>query len=418
MTPSAQDKTILQDLARELAAIAALPVQKETAALWRRKNRLESCRPLVYVDEIPWHEMNVDDELTLRCTDERCHGVEQALRRTLYRWRHFPVDMVLRPEIVSPFVFHDTGFGIGWGEGARHSGQARGAAGYVSSINSLDDVARITVPQITPDWEATEARREFLSAIFEPLLPVVPRGLCHQWFAPWDALVTVYGIEKLYIDMFDQPALVEATVARYVDAAQQRLDQLAAHGLLSVGYNNHRVGSGGLGITDELPTPEQAPDRVEPVHQWGTSTGQIFSEVSPEMHEQFCLQYERPYLERFGLSCYGCCEPLHNKLGILRSVRNLRRISMSTWIDVDTAAQNVGTDYIFSFKPNPALLAGETWNPGLVREYLAGVLEKTEGCHVELILKDLHTLRGEPQRLWEWAEIAMELVGAPAGVCA
>ena len=38
----------------------------------------------------------------------------------------------------------------------------------------------------------------------------------------------------------------------------------------------------------------------------------------------------------------------------------------------------------------------------------ASFLEKRGGCHVELIMKDISTVRYQPQRLWEWAEIAME----------
>jgi hypothetical protein len=42
-------------------------------------------QPLVWINEIPWHEMNVDDELTLRCQDEFCRQVEWHLRATLYQ---------------------------------------------------------------------------------------------------------------------------------------------------------------------------------------------------------------------------------------------------------------------------------------------------------------------------------------------
>jgi hypothetical protein len=38
-------------------------------------------------------------------------------------------------------------------------------------------------------------------------------------------------------------------------------------------------------------------------------------------------------------------------------------------------------------------------------------MEATGGaCHVELIMKDISTLRYKPQRLWEWSRIAMEVV--------
>ena len=59
------EKETLRGLARELAAIAALPVHKEKAGLWRKLNDLESVRPMVWINEIPWHEMNV--ERSSRC---------------------------------------------------------------------------------------------------------------------------------------------------------------------------------------------------------------------------------------------------------------------------------------------------------------------------------------------------------------
>jgi hypothetical protein len=33
------------------------------------------------------------------------------------------------------------------------------------------------------------------------------------------------------------------------------------------------------------------------------------------------------------------------------------------------------------------------------------------GCPLELILKDISTVKYEPRRLWRWAEIAMDVVG-------
>lgn len=53
-------------------------------------------RPMVMIDQIPWHEMDVDTQLRLRTEDPWCRGVEQQLRRTLYKWHHMPGDMVSR----------------------------------------------------------------------------------------------------------------------------------------------------------------------------------------------------------------------------------------------------------------------------------------------------------------------------------
>jgi hypothetical protein len=139
------------------------------------------------------------------------------------------------------------------------------------------------------------------------------------------------------------------------------------------------------------------------------AAAQIFSEVSPRMHEEFGLQYEMRWLDRFGLTYYGCCEPLHRKVNILEKIKNLRKISMSPWIDVREAARSVGDRYIFSFKPSPAPFAGDVWNLEKAKAELVNVLEGTRNCVVEVIMKDISTVRYEPQRLWEWARMATEM---------
>jgi hypothetical protein len=125
------------------------------------------------------------------------------------------------------------------------------------------------------------------------------------------------------------------------------------------------------------------------------------------MHEEFSLRFERPFMERFGLSYYGCCEPLHHKLGILGKVRNLRKISMSPRADLRMATDAVGHRYVLSFKPNPAQLAPDTFRPEQVRSYLRESLVQMKGARVEVILKDITTIRTEPSRLDQWAAIAM-----------
>ena len=54
-----KDRQVLRALAGAVAEIAALPAQKETVELWRANNDLESVpRPPVYMDQLPWHEIN------------------------------------------------------------------------------------------------------------------------------------------------------------------------------------------------------------------------------------------------------------------------------------------------------------------------------------------------------------------------
>ncbi|MFW5845400.1 MAG: hypothetical protein ACOCXJ_04155, partial [Planctomycetota bacterium] len=195
---------------------------------------------------------------------------------------------------------------------------------------------------------------------------------------------------------------------RLTSAHLGMLDQLVEQNLLGTNHDSHFVGSGGQGHCDELPAPGFDPERVRPQDLWGQATAQIFSEVSPAMHEEFSLPYDRRWLERFGLACYGCCEPLHRKVDVLRQIPNLRRISMSPWVDVSAGAAAVGRDYVFSRKPNPAIFATDRWDEERVRAGIRADLAAAAGCNVEFIMKDTRTCRKDPARVVSWARICRE----------
>jgi len=411
MSVSQQDRSILRLLADQVAGIATLPIHAETIEGWKSINALEPGKPMVWINEIPWHEMDIDHELTLQCRDDSCRRLERELRRTLYQWRHMRADMVVEPVVYSPLVVHDTGFGIDEDVDIVRTDEASSIVSrrFHRQIVQERDVDKIKMPQVTLDVGATEDHYARTVGVLGDILPVQKRGAPGFWFAPWDLLIRLWGVQEALQDLIMRPEFVHLAMDRLVSAYLHRLDQYEALGLLSLNNTNVRVGSGGLGYVDQLPQSDFDRERVRPIDLWGCATAQIFSDVSPRMHEEFALRYEKRWLERFGLNYYGCCEPLHLKVDMLRTIPRLRKISMSPWIDVETAAENVGTDFVFSLKPSPAILATDTWNPQRARDELRQTLEKTRGCIVEIIMKDISTVRYEPQRLWEWAQIATEV---------
>jgi len=407
---SEKDKSILRKLAEEVAEIAELPIQKEKIEMWKRLNSLKPVKPMVWINEIPWHEMDYNDELKPQSEDGFCRGVEGGLRRTLYLWKHMPGDMVVERKIFSPMAIRDTGFGIHEDVDVARTDPRSGIVSrdFRPQIDSEEDMEKIKMPVVTHDEEATERTYQQMVEIFDGILEVEIRGRPGMWFAPWDELIRWWDVEKAMLDLVLRPELVHMAMERLITAYLFRLDQLEELGALSLNNNNVRVGSGGLGYTDELPQDDFDPEHVRTIDLWGCATAQIFSDVSPKMHMEFALQYERRWLDRFGLTYYGCCEPLDLKMEILRTIPNLRKISMSPWIDVDRAVKKVGDDYVFSRKPNPAIFTDDYWNPDVARKILRETLEKTQDCIVEVIMKDISTVCYKPQRLWEWTTIAME----------
>ncbi|NLF01817.1 MAG: hypothetical protein GX601_12655 [Anaerolineales bacterium] len=416
MEISQHDRDVLRRLLAEQAEIAALPVHKEKAELWRRLNQLEPVRPLVWINEIPWNEMDVNGELTLQCTDPWAQQVEQGLRQTLYQWRHMPGDMIVNDYLSCPLVIQSTGLGISEDVDIVRTDPTSGVVSrrFHRQISDFPDIEKIKMPEVTHDTAATEQHYQALCDIAGDLMPVRKVGKKGTWFAPWDELIRWWGVEEAMADLVLRPELVSAAMTRLVDAYLHELDQWVALNLLTRNDDNTRIGSGAYGYTDELPGEDFDPAHPMPHNLWGNATAQIFSIVSPEMHWEFALKHEMRWLERWGLTYYGCCEPLDIKLGILRRIPNLRKISMSPWIDTERAVAEVATDYVFSRKPTPAVFAEDRWRPELARQQLREFLDVARGCRIELVMKDISTVRYQPQRLWEWERIAMEMAEAYA----
>jgi hypothetical protein len=96
----------------------------------------------------------------------------------------------------------------------------------------------------------------------------------------------------------------------------------------------------------------------------------------------------------------------------VRLIPNLRKVSMSPWANEQRGAAEIGGDYVYSRKPNPAQLAYGAFDPEEVREHLTTTIRACEqhGCPLEIILKDISTVRYQPERLDAWADVAMQVV--------
>jgi hypothetical protein len=410
---SVAERETLRRLADRKQRIGEQPRQQRVMNAWRGMNDLRPVRPMVWIDEIPWPEFEAADPGALRpvCRDPVLRQVEQNLRRELYQWDHFPCDMVVEPVVYVPIVGSPTSSYADYGirEKTRSSSHTEDVV-FLPVLQNIEDADRIRMPEVVYDRVGTDRRLERVTSALDGVIPVRRRGLVHQWHAPWDQIIRWYGIEPLYVDLVENPERVHRVISNFCRALSDVLDRQTALGMLDVGNGNWRVGSGGMGCASAL--PERVDGRaVTPADQWGCSNAQIFSEVSPEMHEEFSLTYERPLLARFGLVYYGCCEPLHRKIHLLRTLPNLRKISVSPKADLPCLAGAVGREYVLSVKADPALLAWEVFDEGAVRAEWATILQTTRDQAVEIILKDLTTVRGDPRRLGQWAALARAATG-------
>ncbi len=219
--------------------------------------------------------------------------------------------------------------------------------------------------------------------------------------------VTLRGLERVMYDFLDHPDEVRELFSIISRGHMEKLDELEANGLLSLNNDGTYVGSGGFGFTDELPRND-FDGKVRCADMWGFAESQETVHVSPAMYEEFIFPFEKPIMERFGLNCYGCCEPLHGRWHVVKKHPRLRRVSCSAWVDVEKMAEYLGDGYIFSMKPNPASIAHPNVDWSAIRSEIRRFFEITRDCRVEIIMKDNHTIGQRPENVVDWCRIARE----------
>ncbi|MBP8955260.1 MAG: hypothetical protein KBI47_22920, partial [Armatimonadetes bacterium] len=80
----------------------------------------------------------------------------------------------------------------------------------------------------------------------------------------------------------------------------------------------------------------------------------------------------------------------------------------SAWTDLDRVIEACGDRYTIMWRqPATEVVRHDGLEP--IRRHLEDGLRKLRGCHYQVVLRELETLSGHPNRLREWADIAKEL---------
>lgn len=405
MSVNTQDRRVLREAAKRVAEIATLPIQEERRQMWYRHNRLERVRPMILVfAEGAWRELLPQEEML--CEDPTLRGWEWHLKHLIYRHEHHHDDFVIEPHFNVPRVIRDTG----WGVEVRHrpSSEATGAWGFDPVIVEPEDLEKLCFPEVIYDEAASQRLFEWAQDILGDLLHVRQKGDARASFHLMNFFCQLRGLEQVMMDMLDRPEWLHEAMSFLEEGFRGRNRQLEEMGLLDLNNEDDYVCSGGVGYSTELPAKDYDGRHVRMKDMWGFAEAQEMAQVSPEMHYEFILQYEKRLLEPFGLNTYGCCEDLTDKLEFVFQIPNLRRISISPWADVARCAEKLKGDYIFSWKPHPSMLVGD-FSPQRIRAYLQHTMEVTQGCVIEMILKDTHTCEHRPERFTIWTDIAQEV---------
>ncbi len=405
---SEKEKLILRSLANEVADLSARDVEARKAYLWKKHNDLHGTRPLIFCDpENGWNEIINQDQI--KCQSPLLRVWEMHLRKEVHWANSFRDDKVIEPFFNVPYHYTDTGYGL---KEIVHSGGVGGAFKYEHPITDYkEQFSQLHYPEIIVDYKNTEKVLNLARELFDGILEVRLRGI--WWWTlglTWD-FIKLRGMENLMLDMILFPKEVHQMMEFLKNALILKLDFLEKSGLLALNTGGTYVGSGGFGWTSQLPVERNGSEKVRTSVMWGFCESQETVGVSPEMFSEFVLPYQVPIMERFGLSCYGCCEPLDLRWNYLRKIKGLRRVSVSPWADTRVMAEYLGRDFVYSRKPSPTPLATSDPDWTAIRKDLREFIKISRDCHVEIIMKDNHTLGKNPKNASEWCKIAMEEAG-------
>lgn len=408
MNVSHKDIEILRELAKEYMEVALQAAQGEKMELWKSFNRLDQARPMVIIDQLPWNELNHNGELTAYVTNPFFREIEQTLRATLYKWRHFPVDMVVEPFITIPKAIHNSGFGLKTDVeilGAKDS--TAKSQHFTDVLKNEEDVEKIKDMVITVDEAESMDRLETAKEIFGDIAPVILGHGLDFHLGVWDRLSEFMGVENIFCDIYDRPEFLHACMKRISEATiagiKQANDLRIHNDIANVCHCSYIY-------TDAL-LPDFGKGKG-PVSQncWSMGLAQLFSYASPAVTEEFELPYITEMAQYFDSIYYGCCDRLDDRMDIVFKIPKVKKLSCSPWSKKEPFARQLeGKGIIMSNKPNPSYLSG-SYDEELIRRDLRETMDiaKNYNVNVELILKDISTVNNEPERLTRWAQIAME----------
>jgi len=401
-----KDREVLRKLAEKLAHLASRPREKEKRELWYRHNALETKQPVILADpENGWNDIITEDQI--ECKEELARNWEVVLRKEIFWGESMQDDRPIEPHFYIGYTYTDSGWGL---SGAFRGGLNGGSYVWDSPVHDIEDLQKLHYPEIVVDYETTQKTVALAKEVLGDFLEVILRGVWWWSFGMTFDLVILIGIEQMMLLPYDNPDLLHRMMQFLMEGNIRKLDFLEANNFLSLNNESSYIGSGGIGYTGELPKGNIVNDGIKTTDMWGFAESQETCEMSPAMFEEFFFKYQLPILSRFGLNCYGCCEPLDERFHIIKNIPNLRRVSVSAWADKQRMSDMLEDRYIYSMKPNPADLAVNEMDCDRVRKDIRRYLEITKDNIVEIIMKDNHTLGKNPKNITNWVKIVREEV--------
>jgi len=415
MTDNGSDVKVLRHLAKHYAEIAAKDVQQERRRLWSRLNSLKPVRPTVLAT-YGTHNLRCGkmfSDHAMHCRDPFYRGHERWLRMEIFR------DSIGDDYIQEPWITQRAAVVGAWrgvfGVEEANTGvpEEGGAWQFDPPIKDWADVAKLRpVPHSIDEAKTARHVARLQDAVGDTLPVNVERGPVWQGFMAdlSTDLAGLRGLSQIMVDMYESPAELHSLLGFMRDAVLRGQEAAEAAG----DFQLTAQGNQEMTYCEELEWPRANSGPRKRKDLWCHSAAQEFTLISPKMHDEFLLQYQLPVIREFGLAAYGCCEDLTRKIDMLRQVPNLRTVSIAPRADMRKCAEQIGKDYVMSWRPSPADMVCYGFDEARIRRIIRDGMEAAKGCVVAVHLKDVETVQGEPGRLAAWVKLVRSITDSYA----
>lgn len=398
------DIKILRELAKKVTGITSSSKQDVRRKAWSNHNSLIHERPLIYMRAYAFHECI--EKSDMKCIDPFYRDYEYKMHRLIFH-DTLNDDLVLEPWLTVDAVNKALRWGVPVELGEKPT--AHGAAAYKTVINTEQDIKKLVGAKHEIDEAATD---ELYNKLDDAVGDIIKINLNRvSQFGMWNMdistdLAKLRGLEQIMWDAYDNPEFLHSILAYMRDTILKNHEDAENAGDFSLSCNQNQA----VAYANNLERPKANIFGKKRSEIWGFMASQEFTTFSPDMFNEFMLRYQKPIIEQFGLSSYGCCEDLTNKISLLKNIKNLRRIAVSPFADVRSCAQQIGSDYIVSWRPNPSSMISTGLDEDFIRKHMREnfAIFKENKSFFDITLKDVETINHQKGNPAKWVQIVRE----------
>ena len=384
------DKKYLRELAKKHFEIANLPIMQERADMWQRHNDGErKFVPIVLEMNAFEHELMPK----LQCEDSICREFETNMLRAIVSHEFIDDDKVVSKYFEVHKVIHYKELNVDF-KRTHTSGVGFHIDPIISDLER--DFNKIGASKYWYDEERTNKKLELANDILGDIMPVLPINSVINWTVMLtQTVVKLMGTENYFIALADKPEAVKKLFDYLEKDLRGFLVWQEKEGLLTKNNGNDYVGGGTYGFTKQLSDIPMLKNR------WASMNSQESVGLSPKMFKEIIFPYFLKMADLFGRIYWGCCEPVHEIWETcLTKIPNLSKVSVSPYSDEKLMGEYLSkSNVIYSRKPRPHFIGfDDVFDEEGYKKHIKYTLDCAKNCNLEIIFRDIYTLKGEQTR--------------------